>query len=178
MQLKPQDILFLLKLVAHGKKPWTFSVLAIELGMSPSEIHAAAQRCLAAGLAVKGEQQVQPNIRSLAEFLEHGLRYVFVPDRGPLERGLPTAVAAAPLNAHFPPTGEPLPVWPDPAGTVRGEAFSPLYKSAPHAARLDHQLYALLALVDAIRGGRARERQLAIKELKELLANYGKVTES
>lgn len=175
MQLKPQDILFLLKLVARGKQPWSFNKLAVELGMSPSEVHAAAQRCLAAGLAVKGEEQVRPHVRNLREFLEHGVRYVFIPDRGPLERGMPTAVAAHPLKDDFAETGEPPPVWPDSHGSVRGEAFSPLYKSAPQAARNDPALYALLALVDAIRGGRARERQLAITKMEALLEDYGKL---
>lgn len=51
-------------------------------------------------------------------------------------------------------------------------AFSPLYKSAPQAARRDEKLYELLALVDAIRG-RARERDLAARELRKRLERYG-----
>jgi hypothetical protein len=62
------------------------------------------------------------------------------------------------------------PVWPDPEGEVRGEELRPLYRSAPGAARKDPALYELLALVDAIRGGRARERNLAVEELKGRLA--------
>jgi len=48
---------------------------------------------------------------------------------------------------------------------VRGYEFSPLYKSAPAAAMRDKDLYAMLSLLDAIRDGRARERELATKEL-------------
>ncbi|MFV9616498.1 MAG: hypothetical protein ACNYZG_11110 [Gammaproteobacteria bacterium] len=48
MNLKPQDVLFLLKLVSLDKKPWSFNKIAIEIGMSPSEVHAAAKRALAA----------------------------------------------------------------------------------------------------------------------------------
>jgi hypothetical protein len=48
---------------------------------------------------------------------------------------------------------------------VRGIAFSPLYKNAPQAALRDPKLYELLALVDAIREGRSREREIAIREL-------------
>ncbi len=62
---------------------------------------------------------------------------------------------------------------PDPKGEVRGESFSPLYKSAPKAAKKDPKLYELLVLVDAIRGGRARERGFAMKELKKRLNKYG-----
>ncbi len=172
VNLKPQDVLFLLKLVALGKNRWSFSSLALELGMSSSEVHAAANRALAARLAVKEADSIKPNKRNLEEFLLHGIQYVFVPDRGALNRGLPTAHAAEPLVSSFIENEEPPPVWPDPEGTVRGESFSPLYKSAPKAARNDQKLYMLLALVDAIRGGRAREREIAKKELKIRLDKY------
>ena len=172
MNLKPQDILFLLKLIAFGKNPWSFNKLALELGMSPSEVHAAAKRALAARLAVKEGDSIYPNIRNLGEFLEHGIQYVFVPERGELNRGMPTAYAAAPLDDIFGSYEFP-PVWPDPEGEVRGESFSPLYKSVPKAARNDPILYMLLALVDAIRGGRAREREIAKKELRKVLEQYG-----
>jgi hypothetical protein len=47
-----------------------------------------------------------------------------------------------------------------------------LYSLAPRAARSDPQLYELLVLVDSIRGGRARERAIAVKELKKRLDRY------
>ena len=170
MNLKPQDVMFLLKLVALGrKKRWSFNELAVELGMSPSEVHAAAKRALAARLAVKKEDSIQPDKRNLEEFLLHGIQYVFVPDRGGLNRGMPTAHAAEPLASSFIDDFEPPPIWPDPEGKVRGESFSPLYKSAPKAARNDPKLYMLLALVDAIRGGKAREREMAKKALSKQL---------
>ena len=174
MNLKPQDILVLLKLVAAGVKPWSFNKLAYELGMSPSEVHAATNRALMAGLAIRHEEQIQPHIRNLEEFLVHGIRFVFVPERGGISRGMPTSYAAEPLASKFMSVEEDLPaVWPSPEGQVRGETISPLYKSAPSAAEKDPELYTLLALVDAIRCGRARERDLAIKELKKSLAAYG-----
>lgn len=173
MNLKPQDILFLLKLVALGKKNWSFNKLAVELGMSPSEVHAAAKRALAAKLALKEGENIWPNVRALEDFLFHGIQYVFVPERGGLDRGMPTAYAAAPMDSWFVNDKEPPPVWPDPEGEVRGESFSPLYKSVPIAAKNDPELYQLLALVDAIRGGRARERDIAKKELKKRLEQYG-----
>lgn len=172
MNLKPQDVLVLLKLVAVGKKRWSFNKLAVDLGMSPSEVHAAAKRALAARLAIKEGDMIWPNIRNFKEFLEHGIQYVFVPDRGELNRGMPTAHAAEPLAQVFG-SNELPPVWPDPKGEVRGESFSPLYKSVPKAARNDAKLYMLLALVDAMRGGRAREREMAKKELFKQLEQFG-----
>ncbi len=173
MILKPQDILFLLKLIAYGKKTWSFNKIAVELSMSSSEIHAAAKRTLAARLAIKHEDKIRPQIRNLEEFLMHGLQYVFVPERGQLSRGMPTSYACSPLNAFIVGSNEPPPVWPDPQGTIRGESFSPLYKAVPAAARNDAELYELLALVDAIRGGQTREREIAKKELKNRLCSYG-----
>jgi len=169
MNLKPQDVLFLLKLVAMGQNRWSFNSLALELGMSPSEVHAAAKRSQQARLAVKKKDSIVPNKRNLEEFLLYGIQYVFVPERGEMNRGMPTAHAAEPLVSEFINDIEPSPVWPDPEGGVRGESFSPLYKSAPQAARKDRALYMLLALVDAVRGGRAREREMAKKELSKRL---------
>lgn len=172
MILKPQDVLVVLKLVAMGQKPWSYAWLAVQLGVSPSQLHSAVKRALAAQLAVRKGDDIVPNIRNLEEFLVHGLKYVFVPERGELTRGIPTGHAAPPLNKHFASSTEPPPVWPEAQGEVRGMAFSPLYSLVPRAARSDPQLYELLVLVDAIRGGRARERELAIKELRKRLEQY------
>ena len=167
MVLKPQDIVILLKLTTLGNQPWSYAALAHELAMSPSEIHSAIKRAGAARLY--DAQRSLPVIRALLEFLVHGVKYAYPPDRGPLTRGIPTSFAAPPLNNHIVQPAEPPPVWPYPEGTVRGYEFSPLYRSAPKAALKDHVLYELLTLVDAIRDGRARERELAIKLLSERL---------
>lgn len=172
MLLKPQDILFLLKLVALENKPWSYNKLAVALDMSPAEVHAAARRAVAARLAVKERGSVRPVVRNLEEFLVHGARYMFPPERGGMARGLPTLSSAAPLDMHMADSSELPYVWPDPGGNVRGLALSPLYRSAPNAARVDHRLYELLVLVDAIRGGQARERHLAVSELKKRLEKY------
>jgi hypothetical protein len=169
MILKPQDILVLLKLVSVNNSDWSYSSLAAELGMSTSEVHSAIRRSLLASLAIKKGDKIIPFIRNLEEFIVHGLKFVFIPERGEMVRGIPTAHAAPPMKSAFINDGEPPPVWPDPKGQVRGMAFSPLYKSAPKAAQLDPELYELLVLVDGIRSGRAREREFAVKELKNRL---------
>jgi hypothetical protein len=93
---------------------------------------------------------------------------------GEMTRGIPTAHAAPPLSEKIVQDQEPPPVWPDPQGEVRSIIFSPLYRSAPEASRNDPALYELLALVDAIRGGKAREREIAAKELTRKLNHYEK----
>ena len=165
--LKPQDIVILLKIAAMGEVPWRYDFLARELGMSASEVHAGFKRAELAHLA--DAQSKQPIMPALEEFLTHGIRYVFPAEIGEMTRGTPTGYAAEPLKHCFVETKEPPPVWPFSEGNTRGYSFLPLYKSVPKAAKTDEKFYELLVLVDAIRGGRARERQLAIQELKKRL---------
>ncbi|MFH2219021.1 MAG: hypothetical protein ABII68_05100 [Pseudomonadota bacterium] len=169
MILKPQDVLVMLKLVTLKQSSWSYNEVALSLGMSPSEVHAAVKRALAARLAIREGDRMLPSSRNMMEFIIYGLKYVFIPEKGELTRGIPTGYAAPPLEDFFPISSEPPPVWPDADGEVRGEAFSPLYKSVPKAARADRNLYELLVLVDAIRGGRAREREIAVKEIRKRL---------
>ena len=165
MPLKPQDLVVVLKLaVIDGSWP-SFSALGLDLGISSSEVHAGVKRATKAHLLVPGRK---PNKANLYEFIAHGVRFAFYAQRGEITRGMPTAHAAPPLREEIL-AGDLPPVWPDPEGEVRGETFQPLYRAVPTAARNDARLYELLALVDAIRGGRARERALAIKLVKERL---------
>ena len=164
--LKPQDIVILLKLVSLGSERWSYNQLAYELVMSPAEVHAGIKRAIQSGLF--DSNQRHPIKQALFEFLKHGIKYSFPPDRGGPTRGMPTGSAAAPLSSEFIDVGE-NPVWPNPEGELRGYEFSPLYKSVPEAAKKDSGLYELLALVDAVRGGRARERNMAIDELERRL---------
>ena len=83
---------------------------------------------------------------------------------------MPTAWAAPALAGKFNASEQIPPVWPDPEGQIQGAAVQPLYASVPRAARADSALYDLLALVDAIRIGRARERTLAESELTQHLS--------
>jgi hypothetical protein len=112
----------------------------------------------------------RPIYAALEEFLIHGVRYAFPAEEKAMTRGMPTAWAAPPLAGELAGASDaPPPVWPDPHGEVRGMAVAPLYRSVPQAARLDAALYELLALVDAIRIGRARERKLAETMLRSRL---------
>jgi hypothetical protein len=166
VELKPQDIVVLLKLLEYGDKRPPYAQIAKELFMSASEVHAAVQRARGARLFSRSEPGGEPNRAALEEFLIHGLKYAFPPQRGELTRGVPTGYAAEPLKSQISANGDPPPVWPYPEGKTRGYSFAPLYKSVPKAALRDAYLYEVLALVDAIRDGRARERQIAEQELK------------
>jgi hypothetical protein len=174
VELRPQDVVVVLKLLASRGQPWTYAKLGEELLLSASQVFRSVDRAEIARLletppitppSADHIRPFWPNRGNLKEFLVHGVKYAFPARRGGLVRGLPTAHAAPPLNRHIAESFEPPPVWPYADGTVRGTEFSPLYKNVPAASLRDRKLYELLALVDAIRDGRAREREIAIREL-------------
>lgn len=139
--------------------------------MSPSEVHSGIKRATQAKLY--NPHTKSPNIMAFEEFIVHGLKYVFPPVLGPQTRGIPTGYAAPPLNMLISSGNELPPVWPYNAGNSAGFEFQPLYKSVPEAVQTDEQLYELLALIDAIREGKAREVEVAVNEIKERFKKYG-----
>ena len=170
MELKQQDIYVALKLVALNSEPCSMQRLGESLGMSASRVHDSIHRLIKANL-IRKDGAYRPVLANLKEFILHGIRFAFVPEIGGPTRGVPTASFAPPLNKEFVESPEQPHVWPDPEGEVRGISFSPLHKSAPKAARRDPEFYELLALADAIRGGRARERNMAIEKLHQRLSS-------
>lgn len=174
MPLKSLDLYICLKLATPKTEFWTYAQLGEALGVSASETNAAVKRSLSAGLLVpplSSEKKPGPMVQALMEFIEHGVRYAFFESPGAIKRGMPTAHSAPPLNTVIQQDDRSVLVWPDPEGETRGQEFLPLHKSAPAAARRDPALYRLLALVDAIRGGRSRERQLGFQLLADLLSS-------
>ena len=167
--LKPQDLVVALKLYLLGAEPWSYASLASSMHLSGFETHAAVQRLLAARLAVEVDGRIRPVVASLRAFLVRGAPYAYPPVRGVVTIGVPTAHAAPPLLGGSPIADDLPPVWPDPEGSIRGQALLPLYPGAVRAALEDSALYAMLALFDALRGGQARERELAGRLLEERL---------
>jgi hypothetical protein len=163
--MKPQDIVILLKIVAIGNDNWQQKPLAEALGLGQSEVSQSVARSQFAGLLFGNGKQVMKS--ALLEFLQFGLAYVFPQKPGAVVRGIATAYAASPLKESIDSTESY--VWPYAKGTHRGQAIVPLYPSVPEAALKDPKLYELLALTDALRVGKVREKALAMEELKKKL---------
>jgi hypothetical protein len=166
-RLLPQDVLVLAKLVSYrgGRPP--IAQVAGDLTLSPSQVHASLKRLERSRLIDPDANR--PLHRAVEEFLIHGVKYAFPVQRGEATRGMPTAYAAQPLSNQIAGSSDLPPVWPDADGEVRGLTLEPLHKAVPQAARRDPVLYELLALVDALREGRVRERGLAEQELSARL---------
>lgn len=140
---------------------WSWRVgpraLAEAVGPSRGEPHHVVQRLAAARLVRPDTCAV--HLGALLEFLLGGMPYGFPAEPGAGTRGVPTAHAARPLAAEFT-NAEPV-IWPAVHGDRRGAAVEPPYAAAPATARSNPPLYQSLTRVDALRVGRARERQRA-----------------
>ena len=181
--MRPQDILIILKLIAHPaeiNKGWfpqrkgiglriipksiQNKSLASALHISEAEVSESLRRSVYAGLLTDPKQK-NVNKKALLEFLLTGLKYVFPSHPGALARGVPTAHSAPPLNELI--VSDEKYVWQSAKGTMRGQAIEPLYPTVPVIAPENSQLYELLALTDAIRTGSARTVSIASEELEK-----------
>jgi len=150
---------------------YSVRALAHVTGISKSQVSLALQRCINVGLARRDRKLGVPrtNTKALFEFVVYGLRYVFPARLGTVTRGIATSLSAPVFEGQLMSTGEFVPVWSDARGKSKGQAVEPLFKTATYAVRRDAELYALLALVDAIRLGQPRERNMAIELLQHRL---------
>jgi hypothetical protein len=163
--MRPQDVVILLKILTITEPNWQYRDLASSLFISVSEISESLNRSHMAGLVDESRRKVHR--KSLMEFIEFGLHYVFPQFPGSMATGLPTAHSHPFYAARF--ASEMNYVWPDDYGKMRGLAIQPLYKTVAKAVKSDEELYKLLASIDIIRVGRVREMKVAIKELKKTI---------
>ena len=163
--MRPQDILILLKIVALEEKEWKQLDLANYLKISPSEVAESLVRSKFAMLI--DAQKKKPLKSNLLEFLIYGLKYVFPVSPGSETRGVPTAHSSPFMNKKI--ISNHAYVWPYSEGKVRGSSIEPLFKSIPKIVETDEKLYEFLAYVDAIRVGRAREQKIAKDMLSRMI---------
>jgi len=146
-----------------------FSVRSLEndTGISKTQISLSLSRMYDVGLAKLDRRLRVPkvNTKSLLEFIAYGIMYVFPAKEGELARGIATSIASPVLKGKLMTSGELPPVWPNPEGNTKGLSIVPLHPHIFKGIKSDARLYAMLALVDAVRLGHARERNLAIEKL-------------
>jgi len=175
--LKPQDVMIILKIVAMHQREWKYSEVALELHMSPSEVHAGVRRLKKCSLLTElrlgiggAEQKMHlPEIDALKEFLRHGILYVFPAVYSEPSKGIPTSYGVEHLFEGFHFTGGFIPVWELDVGEYVGAGVKPLYPSAAKAAMDDFRLYELMALTDALRTDDKQLRDFAWDKMNLML---------
>jgi len=143
----------------------TFRELAASVGLSLGEAHNSVKRLEMAHLASPASGSI--NVQGTLEFVLHGVPYAFPAQVGPERRGIPTAFKASPIADQI--ESPEAFVWPSTSGRARGASLVPLCPSPGDVWERNQPLYELLVLVDAIRVGRARERDMARKYLRTSL---------
>ena len=167
ISLKPQDVVVLFKLILPRERPFTYSALGRDLFISASESHSSISRLTIARLVYFEESKPVVNRSSFEDFIYSGAKYAFPATTGGPTLGIVTSYAAEPLASHISQSDSLPPVWSSSDGSVDGLAFYPLYPSVPKAAKSDSSLYEVLSLFDAVRGGAAREREIARELINE-----------
>jgi hypothetical protein len=160
--MRPQDVLILLKIISLNDPEFRLVDLAQSVGISLSEVSDSISRSVFAHLIAPDKKT--PLRKAILEFLVHGRPYVFPTHPGALAVGMPTAHSAPPLSAAFGPV-DPV-VWASADGELKGQEITPFHSKQVYAARQDDKLYELLALADTLRMGKAREKKMAMEELK------------
>jgi hypothetical protein len=169
LTLKPQDLVVAVKVAVNRNRSFLLADLSRELFIALSLIHGSVRRAEQARLLSRASGSIRSIPANLKEFVIHGAKYCFPGQLGSLTRGIPTAVGGPGLIEEFGTADVLAPVWPDPEGTAWGPSLQPLHSSLPAAAKADPALYLALSLLDALRVGAAREREIASSRLAELI---------
>jgi hypothetical protein len=129
---------------------------------SIGEVHNAERRLRAARLLRPDSRTVERE--PLLRFIHWGVPHAYPPALGAMAIGVATAqlhpIDGEPAEAEF--------VWPDAGGRTRGQSFAPPYPRAPQLVTANPRLRSLLALVDLIRIGGARDQAAAIAEIERI----------
>lgn len=162
-QLKAKDIVVLMGTLFQKGGAASLTELSEFLHMSHSEVHQSLKRAQIANLYDPLTKKAKR--AAFEEFLIHGLPYVFPARPGPVVIGVETAHSAEPLSSHITSHEEDVYVWPHKLGGSQGRSITPLAAAVPYIALDSPTMHEALALVDALRVGRSREREYAKSEL-------------
>jgi hypothetical protein len=165
--VKPSDIYVLSGLlVSEGE--WTYRSLAERFHVPHPVVQRALSRAQVADLYSAKRREV--HLPHFEEFAAHALRFVAPVELGAVVPGIPAAWAAEPMASAIRSSGDdPPPVWPNAAGKVRGQMIEPLHPSAPEAVEGWPQLGEILAILDSLRAGDPRVREVAEEFLLRML---------
>jgi len=155
ISLRAHDVCVALQVVLTPR--FAYRDLARSVGLSLGESHNSVKRLELARLLMPHQGSV--NTSALLEFLVHGVPYAFPGTLGPESQGVPTA-HSGPVLGEILPALDSI-VWPSGEGRARGLSLTPLCGHAPSMLQSNPALYRWLTVVDALRIGRARDRQIA-----------------
>ena len=165
--IKPQDVLVACQLAILGNKTQTHAWLSETLHLSSSTVFASLKSLKLAKLVTASGAGPKVVGQKLLEFLVYGVPTIYYPQKTEVVRGVATAVFSPHFRERFT-TDKDLPVvWPYSKGKETGEGLVPLYPSIPIACSKSLDLYQLMATIEILRIGKAREKDAAISYLED-----------
>lgn len=170
MELKPQDTLLAIKYWSLKRDGQESSVrgLAEAIGISASEVSKGSKRLMASHLVVERSGSIYVESGALLEWFCYGVRYAYPQESIGYGRGMATSWNCPVLESEVVSPTPPI-VWPVQGGDIDGALISPIHNSVPFAASRDEQLYRVMSLLEAIRGGKPRELAIARERLTSLI---------
>ncbi len=170
MELKRQDTLIAIKYwsLRRDKQESSVRNLAEVIGISASEVSKGTKRLIASKLLVERSGDIFAESGALSEWLCYGVRYAYPQESIGYGRGMATSWNCPVLESEVVPPSPPF-VWSVPGGEYDGALISPIHDSVPFAASHDENVYRVMSLLEAIRGGRPRELKIAREMLTSLI---------
>jgi len=169
-QLRDYDIVVALWLTKRPEWATRLPELAHVLGFPEQEADRVPARLTVSKLFNPESQLVDAN--GLVSILRAGLQKAFPAENQQAPenvRGVRTGLEATPFREQLLTDAHVLRVWKTADGDAKGQELSPLCPNAPALAHSDREMYEILALVDTLRFGRARERSVALDALRQRL---------
>ena len=164
----PQDVALLLKLVANADREWKQIELAVELGLPQGEIAKALKRLNRVNLL----DHKKPIKSLVKEFITYSVKFNFPGTIGPICKGVPTSISFSNVRKDVV-AGKGVEntfVIPSPLGKALGQSVEPLYKNLSEAVLKDPKFHEMIANLDMLRVGKAREKKIALKYFEKKLA--------
>lgn len=164
----PTDLYVLAGALSSEEETWTLRELAARLHVDHTLVHRALKRAESVGLYSSNTGRV--NAANFEELTIHAARFVAPARLGELVPGIPAAWAAQPISKIIRELeNEPPPVWPSVHGKIRGQALQPLHPAAVQASQDTPAIAELLCVIDSLRAGDVRVREVAANALRETL---------
>lgn len=154
--------------------------LGNSLGVSKSEVSSSLKRCINSKLLTFNEVKLERlnnlnsfdwviNTKALFKVIQYAFPYFYPIEQTGMTYGLKTGFSAPILSDKLISGGEIPYIWATEQGNTFGLGIEPIYKSVPFASKHDEYVYSCFALIDALRAGQPREKNIALDMLEQIL---------
>jgi len=161
--MQPQDLLIALFLILEKKKTYQKDI-ADRLKISRAAVSYSVNRLIKLNLLSQDKERIMA--QTILDFIKYAIHIVYPAQQGPRVKGILTGDITLLDNTIL---SDDKYVWKSSLGHDIGQEISPLYRSAPEIAASEPALYKALQLIDIIRIGNSREKNLAFKKLQGVL---------